>query len=294
MFDMRDLECLSVLADELHFGRAAERLSLAQPALTKRIQKAEVILGVELFERSSAGVRLTMEGREVVLHAREMLGNWQAMRTKAAEMRTGHRGDVRIGAVGSAFYEALPMLLSRARQELPDVRLIVEEMETPALVEALRFGEIQLGFVRPPVGYGLVTQTVWVEPLVAAVPQDDELASREAIDVHDLAARAVIFFPRAAGPGYWDRVSALFADAGVEFAPLVTAGHVTTILGQIALGAGVSVVPASATRVVIPGVEYVPLSGDSALPLAIACHPPALTAAARRVIDTMPATPLRR
>lgn len=294
MFDVRDLECLSVLAEELHFGRAANRLSLAQPALTKRVQKVERTLGVEIFERTSAGVRITSAGMEIVQRARDMLGNWNALRLAAGGLSSGHRGEVRIGAVGSAFYEALPTLLTRARAELPEARLVVEEMETPALVEALRTGEVELGFVRPPVGDGLTTRTVWVEPLVIAVHADDPLAEVERVSVTEIASRSFIFFPREAGTGYWDRVSALLVDAGVPFSPHVTATHVVTILGQVALGAGVSIVPASAARLAIPGVAYRPLIEPSALPLAVAGRPRLLSAVAHRVWSTMPGSPLVR
>lgn len=291
MFDVRDLECLSVLADELHFGRAAEQLSLAQPALTKRVQRMEATLGVQIFERNSAGVRITPAGLDVISHGREMLGAWLRMRMSASESRNGFRGEVRIGAVGSAFYEALPSLLSTARQQLPDVRLVVDEMETPALVDALQYGEIHLGFIRPPAGGDLVVRSVWGEPLVAAVPEGSLLAARKSIAVGELAGLPFIFFPRAAGPGYWDRVSDLFSRADVEFAPEVTAAHVTTILGQVALGAGVSIVPKSAVRVAIPSVVYVPLNGPSMLPLAVACKPSRLHIAAQRVLATMPELP---
>lgn len=294
MLDVRDLECLAMLAEELHFGRAAGRLSLAQPALTKRIQRIERDLQIEIFERTSAGVRITAAGAEIVERARDMLGSWTALRLTAGELASGRRGEVRIGAVGSAFYEALPTLLTRARRELPEARLLVEEMETPALVEALRTGEVQLGFVRPPVGEGLTMQTVWVEPLVVALPDDDPLAQQERVSVAHTAERPFIFFPREAGTGYWDRVSALHVDAGIPFAPRVSATHVVTILGQVALGAGVSVVPASASRLAIPGVAYRPLTETSVLPLAVASRPRALSAVARRVWNLMPTEPIVR
>ncbi len=294
MLDVRDLECLVVLAEELHFNRAALRLSIAQPALTKRVQKIEAELGVDLFTRGPGGVALTGAGHELLGHARRMLGEWRAMQRDAEQLRTGARGVVRIGAVGSAFYEALPHLLAPVRAALPDLVLQVDELETPELVAALRVGEVQLGFVRPPIAEGFRVETVWVEQFVAAVPDTSRLCELPTVSIADLSEHPVVLFRRSAGIGYWDRVAALFQDAGIEFDPIRSAAHVTTILGQVALGIGVSIVPASAERVDIPGVAYVPLDRPAPLPLAVASNPGMVPLAARRVLEHLPHAPLER
>jgi DNA-binding transcriptional LysR family regulator len=292
--DVRDLEVLAVLSEELHFHRAALRLGIAQPALSKRVQRLEAELGTPLFTRGPGGVALTGAGHELLAHARTMLGGWRAMQRAAEQLRTGDRGVVRIGAVGSAFYEALPRLLAPAREALPDVTLQVDELETPELVDALRVGEVQLGFVRPPIADGLRVETVWVEQFVAAVPSTSSLAGRHTVSVAELHELPIVLFPRGAGTGYWDRVAALFGDAGLEFAPVTSATHVTTILGQVALGVGVSIVPASAERVAIPGVAYVPLDRPAPLPLAVASNPGMVPLAARRVLEHLPEAPIER
>lgn len=292
MIDVRDLECLAVLGDELHFRRAAQRLDIAQPALSKRIRKIEAELGVELFTRGAHSVTLTDAGSELIAHARDVLARWRAMSAAAADLRSGALGVVRIGAVGSAFYEALPTLLAPVRDRFPGLVLQVDEMETPALVDALRFGEVQLGFVRPPVSHGLEVQTVWVEDLVLAVSSGNVLAERSSVRIEELRDEPFVFFRRSAGSGYWDRVAALFAGAGLEFLPNENAQHVSTILGSVALGAGVSIVPWSARRLTIPGVAYVRLDGPSLLPLAVASSPRVMTPAARLVLDAMPSSPL--
>ncbi|MGY3127292.1 DNA-binding transcriptional LysR family regulator [Agrococcus sp. UYP33] len=294
MLDVRDLECLVVLAEELHFNRAALRLSIAQPALTKRIQKIEAELGVDLFTRGPGGVALTSAGHELLGHARRMLGGWRAMQRDAEQLRAGAQGVVRIGAVGSAFYEALPRLLAPVRAALPDIVLQVDELETPELVDALRVGEVQLGFVRPPIADGLRVETVWVEEFVAAVPDTSRLCALPAVSAADLSEHPVVLFPRTSGTGYWDRVARFFQQAGIEFAPIESAEHVTTILGQVALGIGVSVVPASAERVAIPGVTYVPLDRPAPVPLAVASNPGMTPLAARRVLEHLPSTPIQR
>jgi DNA-binding transcriptional LysR family regulator len=292
--DVHDLEVLAVLSEELHFHRAALRLGIAQPALSKRVQRIEAELGTPLFTRGASGVALTGAGHELLGHARTMLGGWRAMQRAAEQLRTGHRGVVRIGAVGSAFYEALPRLLAPVRHALPDVTLQVDELETLELVDALRVGEMQLGFVRPPIAEGLRVETVWVEQFVAAVPDTSRLARLATVSVAELAEHPLILFPRSAGTGYWDRVAGLFGDAGLEFEPDSSAAHVTTILGQVALGIGASVVPASAERVAIPGVAYVQLDRPAPLPLAVASNPGMVPLAARRVLEHLPDAPIER
>lgn len=293
MVDIRDLECIAAVAEESHFGRAAQRLNIAQPALSKRIQKIEAQLGIQLFDRNSQGAVLTGAGREILGHARDVLALWRALEGTASALRSGERGTVRIGAVGSAFYEALPQLLSRATATYPDITRSVVEMETPEALEALRYGDIQFGFLRPPVGDGIVARTVWIEQLTLAVPASSHFAPRASVAVSELHDENVILFRRDAGPAYWDRVCEMFLDAGVAFTPDETADHISTILGLVALGAGVSVVPASARRLALPGVAYVPLTGDHPLPLAVAIGGSMRDASTRLVLSTLPKHPIR-
>jgi DNA-binding transcriptional LysR family regulator len=291
--ELRDLECLVVLSEELHFGRAAARLRIAQPPLTKRIQKLEAELGLELFDRSNHHVSLTVAGVDLVEHARRVLASADRTRSVARGLRTGLQGVVRIAAVGSAFYEAVPRVLEKARVVVPEVQLQVDELETTELIEALRFGDVQLGFLRPPATHGLATQTVWLERFVVAVGPDSPFRDREDISVVDLIGADMVFFERAEGTGYWDRVAALFHAHDVEFQPNVPAPHVTTMVGLVALGVGVSIVPESARRLTPPGVTYIPLREDATLPLSIAYRADKLTRAAQMVLDAMPAEPLR-
>ncbi|WOF22565.1 LysR family transcriptional regulator [Microbacterium betulae] len=291
--ELRDLECIVVLADELHFGRAAARLGIAQPPLTKRIQKLEAELGLELFDRSSHRVELTMAGAELVAQARRVVSSAERTRAVARGLRTGVQGVVRIAAVGSAFYEAVPRVLEQARAVVPNVQLQVDELETTELIEALRFGDIQLGLLRPPATHGLATQTVWLERFVVAVGSSSPFAARADISVEDLVGADIVFFERSEGPGYWDRVAALFHAHGVEFQPTVPAPHVTTMVGLVALGVGVSIVPESARRLTPPGVTYLRLRENATLPLAIAARADRLTRPAQMVLDAMPTQPLR-
>lgn len=290
--ELRLLESLVAVADELHFGRAARRLGIAQPPLSQRIQRLERELDVRLFERDRQGVALTPAGAQLAEQARRIVAGTEQMGRLADSLRAGGAGTLRVGAVGSAFYRALPELLTPARRELSELDLHVREMETPALVAALLSAELDVALLRPPAGRGLRSRTVWREPLVVAVPQEHPLAGAEAVGVGQLAGEPLVLFPRASGPGYWDRVDAALRSADIALEPVAEADHVTTMLGLVALGVGLSIVPDSARALRLTGVRYVPLEPRTELPLAAVVNAETLTPAVSRFLTTLPATPV--
>lgn len=261
------------VADELHFGRAAVRLGIAQPPLSARVQRLERLLGVRVFDRNRQGVALTAPGEKVLAQARRVLAEAQSLSRLADGLQAGTRGSLAIGAVGSAFYQALPELLGLARARLPDLDLRVSEVETPGQVQALLAGELDVGFLRPPVDRRLDVRIVWEEPLVVALPTGHPLAGETRIEAAELADQPVVIFPRDRGPGYWDQVSDVFRAVGVPLAPVAEADHTTTMLGLVALGMGVTVVPDSARVLRLAGVCYLPLHPSRKLALAMAVLP---------------------
>ncbi len=267
------MEAVVAVADELHFGRAAARLGIAQPPLSARIKRLERLLGVHVFDRDRQGVKLTAPGAEVAEQARRVLAEARSLHRLADGLRAGTRGSITIGAVGSAFYRALPELLAPARAQLPHLELRVSEIETPGQVDALLAGELDVGFLRPPVDRRLDARVVWQEPLVVAVPPGHPLADETQIDAAALAGQPVVFFPRQQGPGFWDEVSDVFRSVGVPLSPIAEADHTTTMLGMVALGIGVTVVPDSARALHLAGVRYVPLEPRRDLSLAVAVLP---------------------
>ena len=261
------------VADELHFGRAAARLGIAQPPLSARIQRLERLLGVRVFDRNRQGVALTAPGAEVAAQARRVLDEAHSLHRLAKGLQAGTRGSLAIGAVGSAFYRALPELLGPARAQLPDLELRVSEVETPDQVEALLAGDLDVGFLRPPVDQRLDVRIVWEEPLVVALPPGHRLADETQIHAADLTDQPVVFFPRHRGPGFWDEVCDVFRSVGVPLVPVVEADHTTTMLGMVALGIGVTIVPESARALNLEGVRYLPLQPRRYLALAVAILP---------------------
>lgn len=278
------------VADELHFGRAAARLGIAQPPLSSRVQRFERLVGVRVFDRDRQGVAMTAHGAEVVEQARRVLAETHALTRLTDGLRDGTRGSLAIGAVGSAFYGALPELLAATRAELPDLELRVSEIESPAQVSALLSGELDVGFLRPPVDAGLDVRVVWRERLVVAVPAEHPLADASHMDAAALVHEPIVFFPRAHGPGYWDQVSDVFRAEGVELAPVAEADHTTTMLGLVSLGIGSTVVPESARAFGLAGVRYLPLRPAHHLDLAVAAASDAAVTnpAVRMLLDRLP------
>lgn len=286
--DLPALRTVVAVADELHFGRAAQRLGIAQPQVSQRVRKLEEELGIRLFERDNHRVTVTDRGGTVIRYARETVASADRLDRLVRGLHDGSCGTVRIGAVGSAFFGALAELLRPCREQLPDLELQVNEMETPEQVDALAAGTLDIGFLRPPAPREVRVRQVWREPLVVALPDDSLLAVKESIARDDLAGQPVVMFPRAAGPGYWDRAAALLGDTGADVRPAATADNVTTMLGLVSLGVGLTIVPSSMQTVQLPGVTYRPLREEIALPLAVATARTDPSPATRRVLETIP------
>jgi DNA-binding transcriptional LysR family regulator len=286
--DLPGLRTVVAVADELHFGRAAQRLGIAQPQVSQRVRKLEDELGLVLFDRDNQGVAVTAAGVHVVRHAREVVRSADGLTRLADGLREGSRGTVRIGAVGSAFFGALSELLAPARQAMPDVELQVREMESPQQLEALAAGTIDLGLLRPPAPRDLLVRHVWSEPLVVALPSGSDLARAGSLSRADLTGQPVVLFSRSAGPGYWDRATALLAHPGTDLQPAAEADHVTTLLGLVSLGVGLTLVPASTQVLQLPGVTYLPLTEQVPLLLSLATVRQDLSPAAALVAASIP------
>jgi len=286
--DIRLLEAVVAVADELHFGRAADRLGIAQPPLSQRIQRLERELGVAVFDRNRHGVAITPAGAEIVAHARRVVAEAQTLTRIARGVRSGTHGTLNIGAVGSAFYAALPKLLAGSRERLPDLVLRINEVETPQQVAGLRAGDLDVGFLRPPLDTDLDTRVVWREPLIVGLPGDHPLAAEKKVRIEQVAAEPLVFFDRESGPGYWDQVNTLMRAAGRTLRPAATADHVTTMLGMVALSIGITIVPASARALRLGGVTYRPLLPRTELSLAAATVPGARTPVIDAMLDTLP------
>jgi len=272
--ELRLLRYFTVVAEELHFSRAAARLHMAQPPLSQQIRRLEEELGVQLLARTKRRVELTEPGRQFLASAREILA--QADRAVAQVQREarGEVGEIAIGMVSSASYgDTLPRVLRVYRERHPSVAITLHEMSSGEQQTALREGRIQVGFLRPPLHEpGLATTTVLREPLVAVLPADHPLASRKRIPLAALAGDPFILIPRSHGLGHLDLVMGACLRAG--FTPRIAqeAREIQTVVGFVAAGFGVSLLPETVQRLTHSGVAYVPLTPPKVLIEIAAAH----------------------
>jgi DNA-binding transcriptional LysR family regulator len=258
--ELRHLRYFVVVAEERHFGRAAERLHISQPPLSQQIQRLEKELGLRLFDRDRRQVSLTGAGEQLLGYARQVLVHAERTEGVALQIRQGSHGVVRLGFVGSALYGVLPSQVRRLREQEPGISLTVREMETGQQVEALLDGTIDLGIVRPPLDHPDVTLVdIETEPLVIVVPEAHRFAHRPSLHLQEMAEDEFVLFSRQLGTGYWD--TAVQACGAAGFVPRVAyeAEHIHTMVGLVAAGLGISLVPASVVRLQLPGVRYVSL-----------------------------------
>lgn len=258
---LRRLRYFLAVAEELHFGRAAERLGIAQPALSRQIAILEEAIGALLFDRVRSKVHLTTAGDVLVPQARDILLRVAeaARRTRAAAQ--GAVGSFAVGFVGSATYSFLPSRLQAFREAHAGVDLTLNAMNNAELRRALVDRGIDVAFARSRLDDGeFASESVLVEPLVAVVPLSSPQSSRAAINLTDLKDEAFILYPRHPRPSFADEVTAFCRAAGFEPRVAQETMDLQTAMALVSVGAGLSIVPASVERSHRHGVAYLPLS----------------------------------
>lgn len=245
------------VAETLHFGRAAEQLGIAQPVLSRRIQRLETELGEQLFDRDSRNVTLTPAGEALLPRARQILASVERAVDDVRDAARGEAGTLKIGFVGSAGYRVVPYLLRRYREQYPNVALELQELTTARQLTMIESGALDCGIVRSPaVARSLASQTIWREPLIAALPADHRCADKSQITLAELANDSFILFPRGEGPGLHDLIMATCFQAG--FSPRIAqqATQMSTVVGLVGAGLGVALVPESVRDFRLAGVQY--------------------------------------
>ena len=238
--ELRHLRYFVAVAEEMNFGRAAQRLAISQPPLSQQVKDLEHELGAELIDRSRRRIRLTHAGALFLEEARLALSQAEKAARTARRAQRGEIGTLSVGFVGSATYQVLPEALRSFRERYPDVELRLRTMHGAQQVEAFREGRIQVGVLRPPVDDYLATRTLLEETLVAALPADHPLARSRKVGLSELAGEHFVLAPRTSGPATHDRIVGLCRRAG--FSPDVAqeSAELQTVAGLVAAGMGVA------------------------------------------------------
>lgn len=274
--ELRHLRYFIAVAEELNFTRAAERLHIGQPPLSQAIQALEADIGARLFERTKRWVRITEAGRLFLADARSILALSEQAADTARRAQRGEAGELRIGFTFSTPLTPLfATAINRYRQQFPAVSLRLHEMATLPQLDALAQRTLDLGFVRPTdaaLPAGLALRELRRDRLVAVLPEALALARKKSVGIGELKELPFVMYPPAAGTGIYPQIFRLCREAG--FVPRVgqVAAEASTIIGLVAAGCGVTVLPSSFERIRMDGVAYRPLSGSAASTALLLAH----------------------
>ena len=266
---LQQLRYFVVLADELHFRRAAERLNITQAPLSLAIQELERELGGRLFNRTRRQVSLTEIGRAMQENGRLVL---EAVDRSVQEIRrilVGTSGEIRIGfTAASSLLSFFPAIIHAFRTKYPDVHVSLTDMPSNAQITALQSRQLDAGIIRTPPVFkcpaDITSIRLLMDPLVVAVNAFHPLHSRRQLKLADLKDERFIFYPRSYGIGIYDQFIKLCAAR--SFVPTIVqeAREASTIIGLVATGLGIAVVPSSLRYIGIPNIAYIPLSDADA------------------------------
>ncbi|MBK1520796.1 LysR substrate-binding domain-containing protein [Enterobacter ludwigii] len=274
--DYRYLHAFVVLAGELHFGNAARRLHITQPALSRQIRVLEEQLGMPLFIRDRRHVSLSQAGRRLAEAARVSVSHYEKLMSRARSLREGFRGQLKLGYVGSAILDpALTCLTSGYRRTKPDVEIVIEEYNVSDQLTLLLDHELDAGLIRSPVPRyaGLNYLNIATRALIAAVPHSHPQAAIERISLASLAGD--IFMIQQDPPGVGLGWSALHACEQASFVPqkIHFTRDVAVAIGMVSMGIGVTLVPETQRSVTLPNVCYCSLEDAGAVTTLTLCWP---------------------
>ncbi|KVQ01552.1 LysR family transcriptional regulator [Burkholderia ubonensis] len=258
--ELKQLRAFVTLAEELHFGRAAQRLFIVQSALSMQIKALEAALDARLFERDRHKVELSDTGRLFLPEARATLQQAARAEQIVRLASCGEIGTLRIAFVSSVLPVLLPALLREMRARYPLITLELKDMPTPDQVAALRDRRIDFGMIRLPAAYaGIDTRVVLEEGFIVALPLEHPLAARDAIAPADLRGHPAFVLARRYAPGFHDDMLLALSRAGTTLEIAQEFGEFTTMLALVAAGMGIGLIPAEAASALPPNVLARPL-----------------------------------
>jgi DNA-binding transcriptional LysR family regulator len=285
--ELRHLRYFVAVAEELHFGRAARRLNVVQPALSQQVQQLETELGVMLLARTKRRVALTESGRAFLIEAKRTLADAEAAVRAARRAGGGEVGRLRVGYVDLATWGVMPAILRAYRERFPEVELVLSEMHREPQREALARGDLDVGFFSLRDSDGpFAGVRVIADPLLVVVPSEHRLARRSSVQLQHLANEPWVLFPRELKTLYMELVLSACVSAG--FVPRVVqeAGQLRTLAALVAAGLGVTMLPDAITETLPSGAVARRLRGAAPrLPLDVVWRHGDLSAAAEQFVN---------
>lgn len=270
--ELRHLRYFMAVAEEMHFGRAAQKLYVVQPAVSKQIAALERELGFELFSRTKRRVELTPAGAAFVPEIRDILARIDRAVEHARDAAKGYVGNLAVGFIGPAMDSVLPRILPMYRERYPEVRISLDELTTAAQLTRLRDGSLDIGLLRLPIDDTQVeVRPILAERMVIALHENDPLTQKPAVEMTDVVSAPFVMIPRSEEAGLHDTTVALCRMAGFSPTVVQEARGLHSLLGLVAAGMGVTLVPESVENLARAGVVYRPIADSHArLELAVA------------------------
>lgn len=260
--EFKRLKYFIAVAEELHFGRAAGRLDMAQPPLSRQIAQLELEVGAQLFDRSRSKIRLTQAGEFLLDRSKAILSNLDETYAETKRLGEGALGLLRVAFVGTAAYGAMPTVIKSFRTNYPDIDMSLSAFNNADLMRALIQGEIDVAVARPGLDDDeLKTEPLQNEPLTLATPDTMLPGQNEPVSLTSLRNETFVLYPRSPRPSFADYVLDVCNQAGFQPTKIVEAMDFQTAISLVAVGVGVSIVPYSVSLAQRPGVWYRPYEG---------------------------------
>jgi DNA-binding transcriptional LysR family regulator len=255
--DLRRLRYFVALAEEMHFGRAADRLGIAQPPLSRMIVRMEADVGALLIDRSRSQIRLTQAGELLLVRAREIVRQVDEVTTEVAQLGSGKTGILRVGFVGSATHSVLPSVIKAFRARHPDIELTLSAMNNAGLKEALIRREIDIAIARPSIADDdILSEKLQQEPLILALPDAFEREWDRPLPLSSLCDAPFILYPQHPRPSFADHVLGVCDAAGFRPHNPIMSMDYQTAVSLVSVGVGVCMVPRSVSLTQRSGVIY--------------------------------------
>lgn len=271
MIELRHFRYFLAVAEQLHFGKAAEQLHIAQPPLSTQIRQLEEMLGVQLFVRSKRKVELTEAGRVFLEETQKVMEAVTRATTAAKQASEGVRGRLRLGFASSAPFGIFPKVLRDYRQAYPNVQLELQESGSAEQLLALQERRLDFGFVRLPAGAtNIRVEVIDREAMIMALPESHPLSRQEPLRLQEFRQDRFIIFPRRDGPGIYDRILGWCQQAGFTPRIVQEVGQMHAIVGLVGAGLGVALVPESLQTLHARGVVYRHLLDEPYIEMALA------------------------